>query len=80
MGILLTIKEAAVRLRVSVAMVYLLCSRGPLPHVRFGLGRGTIRIREEDLTAFIEGCKVEGGRPTNAAGLKHLKAPTAGSP
>ena len=47
-------EEKAEQLQVSVATVYVLCNRGKLPHVRIGVGRGTIRIREEDLTDFLE--------------------------
>ena len=79
MGGLLTVREVAVRLKISLASVYQLCGQGRLPHVRFGLRRGTIRIAEQDLTAFVEACK-GAHRSTNAAGLKHIKARPAGSP
>jgi len=67
----LTAKEVAERLRISLAMVYLLCAQGKLPHLRLGLRRGTIRVRECDLAAFVEECRTK--HPTNAAGLKHIK-------
>jgi excisionase family DNA binding protein len=75
----LTVRQVAQRLQVSVAMVYKLCTCGKLAHVRVGVGRGTIRVREQDLAAFIEGCTVE-RPPTNAAGLKHIKARSHPSP
>jgi excisionase family DNA binding protein len=81
---MLTVKQAAERLRVSVATVYQLCATRRLAHVRLGLGRGTIRIREDDLTAFLAGAAVrtpESARPPpRPRTLKHLTAPPAGSP
>jgi excisionase family DNA binding protein len=68
----LTVKQVAEQLRLSEPMVYLLCKRGDLGHHRFGNGRGTIRITEEDLAAFVERCKAN-HPSTNAAGLKHIK-------
>ena len=59
----LTVKQVAERLQISVAMVYLLCNRGKLAYVRVGVGRGTIRIREEDLAAFVESSQVQPHRP-----------------
>jgi excisionase family DNA binding protein len=47
----MTIKEAAVRLRISAATVYKLCERGQLRHVR--LSTHAIRIVEQDLAEFI---------------------------
>lgn len=55
MNSLLTVKEVAERLKVSAAMIYVLCNRGRLPHVRVGIGnRSTIRIEEADLEAYLE--------------------------
>ena len=60
MKTLLTVKEAAERMRVAAATVYLLCAQGRLVHLRVGAGgRGTIRVREEDLQIFIEGATVQ---------------------
>jgi len=50
---LLTVKEAAVRLRVSPATVYGLCERGELRHVR--ISTHAIRIAEPDLSVFVRG-------------------------
>jgi len=52
---LLTVREAAARLRVSTATVYALCERGELRHVRVS---NAIRLRVEDLEDFIR----RGGR------------------
>jgi excisionase family DNA binding protein len=78
---LLTVKEAAERLRLSQGAVYMLCENRKLPHLRLGVGRGVIRIRAADLAAFIETAKVEPCSPvTNAASLKHIKMHEAESP
>ena len=47
---LITVREAASRLSVSTAMVYKLCDRGELPHIRIS---NAIRIAPADLAAFI---------------------------
>jgi excisionase family DNA binding protein len=49
--LLLTVKEAAARLRVSTATVYGLCERGRLPYIR--ISTHAIRIAEQDLSAFV---------------------------
>ena len=55
---MLTVKQAAERLGVSPTTVYGLCQRRWLPHVRIGLGRGAVRIREEDLEEYVRGATV----------------------
>jgi excisionase family DNA binding protein len=68
----MTAKEAAARLEVGLSTVYLLCERGQLSHARIGAGRGTIRISEDDLRAFLESCRA--GKPAPARfELKHIK-------
>ena len=47
---LLSVREAAERLRVSSATVYALCERGELRHVRVS---NAIQLRVEDLEDFI---------------------------
>jgi excisionase family DNA binding protein len=49
---MLTVKRAAEILNVSQGLIYALCAQGKLEHERYGLGRGTIRIREEALAQF----------------------------
>jgi excisionase family DNA binding protein len=49
-GLLLTVREVAARLRVSTATVYDLCESGGLAHVRVS---NAIRVGEDDLRAFI---------------------------
>ena len=65
------VPEAAKRLEVSASMVYGLCASGRMPHKRIGLGRGTIRISEEDLTAYLDTCRAD--RPAPRASLRHIK-------
>ena len=61
---LLTVKQAAQRLNVCPATVYDLCARRKLRHVRIGgSGRGTIRIDEADLEAFIASAAVQPDEP-----------------
>jgi excisionase family DNA binding protein len=49
---MLTVKRAAEILNVSPGLIYALCAQGRLEHDRYGLGRGTIRIREESLAHY----------------------------
>jgi len=51
----LTVRQAAERLQVAPTTIYSLCARKPLTHVRIGTRRGTIRILEASLDAFIAG-------------------------
>jgi excisionase family DNA binding protein len=52
-GKMLTVRDVAARLNVSPGCVYRLVSDGDLPHIRIGAGRGTIRVDEADLEAFV---------------------------
>ncbi len=71
---MLTVADVACRLKCSLALVYALCSEGKLPHHRLGLGRGTIRISEEQFAEFLQAAKVE--HPCSAElPLKHLTMP-----
>ncbi len=75
----LTVKAAAARLGISTKLLYALVASGRIPHYRYGLGRGTIRIREEALTAFEDRCKVSGQRALQPLVLRHLNLTEAGS-
>jgi excisionase family DNA binding protein len=69
---LLTVAEVADRLGVSPRTLYRLCDEGKLPHQHIGSGRGTIRIRPEDLAAFAQ--KVaEHAKPKNRITLEQLR-------
>jgi excisionase family DNA binding protein len=77
MNPMLTVRETAQTLRTSTATVYALCQRGLLRHSRVGVGRGTIRIRTEDLLAYLQ-TRTAGGdevpeAPAPRLRLKHLK-------
>lgn len=73
---MLTVAEVAARLGVSRTCVYSLVESGRLRHYRIGLGRGAIRVSEEDLTAFLDGCRATGNAgaslPSRPVHLKHL--------
>jgi excisionase family DNA binding protein len=56
--VLLTVREAATRLRTSKATVYKLCELGQLRSMR--VSTNAIRIAEEELVRFLRSCA---GRP-----------------
>ena len=51
---LLTVREAAERLRLSLAAVYQMIRSGRLLAIRLGPRRGAIRIRTEDIEQCLE--------------------------
>lgn len=55
----LTVHEVAKGLGVAEGTVYALCQANLLRHFRVGRGRGTIRIRQEDLDEYIEQAAVQ---------------------
>lgn len=72
------VSEVAKRLEVSPALVYSLCAVGKLKCHRIGLGRGCIRVSEEQLLAFLAGAEpitklVVLPPPVRRIKLKHLK-------
>jgi excisionase family DNA binding protein len=69
---MLTPREAAAKLGISVSLVYAWVEQKLLPHYRAGVkGRGgKILVSEGDLMAFWESLKVE------AAPAQHRKPPT----
>jgi excisionase family DNA binding protein len=77
---LLSVQQVATRLRISRGSVYELVKRGDLAVHRVGSGRGTIRISEADLQAYLSRCRSGGGEereqvatvPSRRA-LKHIK-------
>ena len=75
---MLRVAEVANRLGVSAALVYQLIADRRLPHFRIGTGRGTIRVRGEDVDAYLAGCRVEGpgrkARPRPSGPFLHLNA------
>jgi excisionase family DNA binding protein len=78
--VLLSVQHVAARLRISRASVYELVKRGALAVHRVGGGRGTIRISETDLQAYLSRCRSGGGEERERAAavpprraLKHIK-------
>lgn len=74
----LNVKQVAEQLGVAATTVYSLCIQKKLAHLRIGTGgRGTIRIAEESLAAFISGATVQPNMPAEPppprSKLKHLK-------
>jgi excisionase family DNA binding protein len=53
--VLYSVKQAAQKLACSVALVYQLCSKRLLRHVRIGVGRGKIVIPEEAIAEYLKG-------------------------
>jgi len=75
---MLTVREVAKRLKVSATCVYQLIEKGSIACHRIGTGRGTIRIGESDLSAFLDDCREERSErrqtsPRSDQKLKHLK-------
>jgi len=76
-----TVKQVAQKLNITAQSVYQLIQTGKLPIHRFGKGRGTIRISQEDLDQFIESCRHVASpqdvphvsRPPRQPPLKHIR-------
>jgi excisionase family DNA binding protein len=68
-----TVREVAARLKLSSSAVYNAVKSGELPHYRFGGGRGTIRVSEEQLGQFLERTKVEArlSTPVHLRDIQH---------
>jgi excisionase family DNA binding protein len=54
-----TIREVAEILTVSPGTIYTLCAKGKFAHLRVSTSWGTIRIREDELAAFISAATVQ---------------------
>jgi excisionase family DNA binding protein len=71
-----TVKEAAIKLEVSPALVYSLAASGKLRYCRVGHGRGRIRIPEDAIQEYLARCTfdVKEQKPAPPAPrLKHLR-------
>jgi len=71
---MMTVGELAGRLAVSRSKVYALIEAGTIGHYRIG---GSIRVSEEQLTAYLESCKVvtaeqASGSPPAVVTLKNI--------
>lgn len=69
-----TIAEVAERLRVSASTVYNLVENGQLECHRIGIGRGTIRISEEQVREYLE--RSRAGQ-NYALALRDIKPPSS---
>jgi excisionase family DNA binding protein len=72
---MLTPRQAAVRVGVSLSLVYELCQQKLIPHFRLGGKgrRGRILIEESDLAAFIQSCRVQAETDRSELQLKHIR-------
>lgn len=72
---MLTVRQTAARLSLSLTKTYELLRGGKLPHYRIG---GAIRIAEADLDSFLSSCRreqeeVTPSPPRPRLKLKHIK-------
>ena len=72
--VLMTVAEVSKRLRVSPACVYALVAEGRLTCYRIGVGRGTLRFDEEQVSQFLQDSLSQGQSPE---GLKHIQLPAS---
>lgn len=73
---LVTVRELAIRLRISLATAYELVSSGKIVSCRVGPRKGAIRIRDVDVENYLANCQhVAAELPQNAprATLKHIR-------
>lgn len=76
---LLTVKELAGYLGLSLPETYKLLQSNAITHYRVGAGRGAIRIRESDVESFLEKRKqgrtvvIPPPRRPSQSPLKHIK-------
>ena len=74
-AMLLTVKQIAERLNVSVSCVYELISEGILSCHRIGPRRGSVRVSEEELSRYLDACKKDSciqQAPVCRATLRHI--------
>jgi len=62
-----TVKQAAIELGISTALVYALIARRKIRHERHGLGRGTIKIPEDAIEEYRRTVTVAPELAQNAA-------------
>lgn len=73
---LLTVRDVAELLQVSIACVYAMVAEGKLVVHRVGTGRGSIRVDRRDFEDYLTSCRQEpikkSPRPTRPR-LKHIR-------
>jgi excisionase family DNA binding protein len=75
----MTVREAAIRLEVSVSLTYALVYAGKLRCTRHGLGRGCIRVSEEQLVDYLAGTEPKPQAPRPALprkAFRHVRLPS----
>ena len=75
---LLRVRQAAERLNISPSLITALCRAGCIKHRKIGLGRGIIRISEEDLAAYDASVVVEPAVASRSSGEKPETKPPTG--
>ena len=76
-AIMLTVKEVAQRLKLSVSGVYALIAAGKLLAYSVGVHGGSLRVSESDLQNYLNGCR-QNNEPLSARRfrprkLKHIR-------
>jgi excisionase family DNA binding protein len=76
---LLTVRQVAERLSISLSATYQIIESKKLMHHRIGVGRGAIRVSEADLMAYHESCRCGPSKQelkpvkVNLGPLRHLR-------
>ncbi len=70
---MMTVSEVAKMLGISPQSVYSIIEAGKLAAHRFGAGRGTIRVSEDDLNAYIEASRIKKDQPPQRMARPKLK-------
>lgn len=71
---MLTVQQAAEKLKISTSLIYELCSTGKIAHARFGRQgkRGAIRISLKDLEDYQASCRRDKDEVLEDSTLKYL--------
>lgn len=77
---MMTVRDVAARLRCGLSTAYLLIESGRLQCFRIGPSRGSIRVSDEQLAAYLESCCTQEPNETpsprdaiSRAPLRHLR-------
>lgn len=70
---MLSVKAVARLLSVSPKTIYKIISKGTLKAHRVGVGRGTIRVSEDQLSEYLRECE-KTTKPHQAIQLRHLSS------
>jgi excisionase family DNA binding protein len=70
-----TVREIAMKLKVAASTVYSLIQAGKLIACRVGLGRGALRVSEDDLQLYLAATRFvpQPIKTVSSVRLKHLK-------